>query len=1183
MKRKLRFFCLMIACFAIFQAQATVADNYAATLPGNATTTANTNSYIKLDGAKLKTKITSLPFTVEMAFKPTAYNTYGGLWSDRSSGTAYTIQYGSGVNYLRVDYNGTNILLPVSAVPVLNAWNHVALVVTSTSLKMVLNGVSYEKTGMTNTTIPFNGRSYIGQDSAGTTSLNRTVAGQFDEIRFWNTARTEAELSANKFKPLTGTETGLVAYYNFNSQNTADGTANAIAAYQPPTALTFLNLTTDATIISSANLAGINLSQGVLGADFAAATTTYTAYVPPTSTNSVNVNATSAGFLPIAAQTVSLTPASPTATIAVTSMDATTTTNYNLNIVKTDMNTYWSGNGVALTNTRAFANLWGWKCSNSDNTWGLTTNNRFNDVLATANTVWYPTTATAWGGRYLYLRWDGSGFNNINSVYTYPVALTAGKAYTFTYKYAWNSVATAPVLTYGIATDQLGSTIIASDTAKTSAKALLLKSKTLTFTAPSTGTYYVALKSSTASLCVVTDLTIAEDATTQTITSSEAALNFDASNLTKTFVIGGANLTSSITLVPPTGITLSKTTITMAEALTGIVVTATYDNLTVIPSAVITATSGTVTKTISVIGSNDGSCFTKLYPALTNLMTDPYVTSLSNYGGWGTKALVTDVSKIYCGLTCVSVGDGITKGTGSMDYNATGKILTNTKYRVHAMMKTIGGSFQIGIGGCGVNGSTADFNTLFDTGGAWQAVDAYFTSGTLAASQGIYFNNALTCTGLMGYIDNYEMYAVPKTYPSSTSLTYLGAGTKKVSVRAVNLSSNITITAPTGFSVTPTTLLSTVTGGTSDSIAITFAGGTSANGYVIFTSGTAIDSIQVTGTVAPSILTSKTNLYLDDLNLSDSIIVNGGNLTGSIAITAPTGMIVTPTSIPMASATNVKVKVTYDGTTSNVTGNIVLTSGTLVVNVGVAGSKNSDCFTPLYSGSLTNLIPSGQMNTLTGFGGWGHKDVVSGVAYCGAKCVKFTAVTNGYPDGSALDVNPVAWVASHKYRLRAMVKSVDGTFAFLANGTSPNFLLPVAMSGNNWVKIDTTFTVGTSPSSSFFTFNNVDGASTGKIAYIDNYELYDIGLVTNVDYNYANQLNVNVYKQGNQFAADFSLVQSSTVEFNVFNAQGMLISKTSAVFEAGNNHKVINANFPAGLYIVRITANGKSSTTKVIK
>ena len=40
--------------------------------------------------------------------------------------------------------------------------------------------------------------------------------GEIDEVRIWNTVRTQAEISNNMNKELTGTESGLVAYYKFD-------------------------------------------------------------------------------------------------------------------------------------------------------------------------------------------------------------------------------------------------------------------------------------------------------------------------------------------------------------------------------------------------------------------------------------------------------------------------------------------------------------------------------------------------------------------------------------------------------------------------------------------------------------------------------------------------------------------------------------------------------------------------------------------------------------------------------------------------------------------------------------------------------------------------------------------------------------------------------------------------------
>jgi len=588
-------------------------------------------------------------------------------------------------------------------------------------------------------------------------------------------------------------------------------------------------------------------------------------------------------------------------------------------------------------------------------------------------------------------------------------------------------------------------------------------------------------------------------------------------------------------------------------------------------------------------GSNIISCYTPVYATGTNLILDPGFDSTTiakgGYAGWGvtgTPGYVTNTAA-YCGRSMFIRGTCYPNG-GSLD-RALGTLKAMTTYRLRAMVNskaTTGTSFQLQVEG--VNGGASIFFQLPNTNG-WKQIDTTFTTAaTLGGTKGLYFNSCGSNTPLITdscFLDNYELFTAPKIYASPASLTFLGAGSKKVAVRAETLSQGITITASTGFTVSPTTMLSTVSGGTTDSLSVTYIGGTSASGYVYFTSGTVKDSMQVTGTVAPSILTNVSSMFFDDLNTTGSITVNGGNLLSPISITAPAGITVDPTSIPAASASNVTVNVTYNGTTSNVTGNIVLTSGTATKNVTVVASKNTDCFTPLYS-TLTNLIPSPQMNTLTGFGGWGNKSIVAGEAYCGKNCVKFTAVNNAYPTGAALDVTNIPWVANNKYRFRAMVKAVDGTFAFLANGTNPNFLLSVKMSGSNWVQIDTTFTVGAAPSTSFFTFNNLDGGSTGKIAYIDNYELYNITSVA-TSINQVAAKGFDAYVSNKKIVAKFDVESTSNVELSLYNVNGMLLESKKVIYAAGTNVQAFNTILPSGVYIVKMAVNGKFNIQKVIK
>jgi len=760
-----------------------------------------------------------------------------------------------------------------------------------------------------------------------------------------------------------------------------------------------------------------------------------------------------------------------------------------------------------------------------------------------------------------------------NSISQKLYGLTVGKKYKYSFYYK-NSSATTLAAVYATATAnadstaalRLGSKFVTLPTGSTATTQTALNGY-ITFTATA-DTAFVVYRKNTASdsyQFYIDDLTLTE--LNPEIITSTNFVSMDETLNTATFTVSGIDLSNNISITAPTGITASQTS--LAPGASGVSITFTFDGTNTAKDYIV-LTSGTVSKRIRVWATKNTNCFTKLYPALTNLIADPYLSSLSTFGGWGATGIVTDTTKVYCGSSCGSISGG------SLDRVLTGLIKVNTAYRVRAMINATSTGLNLGV--YGWSNGQSDYQVHPTVLNTWVPIEMTFTTGAvLGATQGLFFNNA---SG--SYIDNWEMYAVPKVYPSSTSLTFLGAGTKKIAVRAESLSNDITITAPTGYTVSPSTLLSTVTGGTGDSIAITFNSTTSAGGYIYFTSGTVKDSIQVTGTVAPSILASLSSLALDNLNLTGSFIVNGGNLLSDITITAPTGITVSPVTIPMAAAGNVTVNVTYNGTTSNVSGNIVLTSGTTTANVSVTAGKNSDCFTQFHP-TLTNMIPDPYLNSLSGFGGWGNKAVVSGEAYCGAKCVKFTATTNVYPTGAALDVTGIAWAANTKYRVRAKVKTVDGTFAFLANGTNPDFLVSVPMSGTNWIQIDTTFTTGASPASGFFTFNNVDGASTGKIAYIDNYELYNLSTIVTALDNVAAQQVLNVYNLGNQIVADFSLSQSSSVEFSVYSIQGMLLSKEKATFEAGKNRKVINTGLASGLYLVNAVIDGKSITRKVIK
>ncbi|HEY6914917.1 MAG TPA: alpha-L-fucosidase [Paludibacter sp.] len=149
--------------------------------------------------------------------------------------------------------------------------------------------------------------------------------------------------------------------------------------------------------------------------------------------------------------------------------------------------------------------------------------------------------------------------------------------------------------------------------------------------------------------------------------------------------------------------------------------------------------------------------FTPLYET-GNLVTDPQCSNYPNASSgwsknWGNGASISD-AKAFCGSSIQVTGSC----GGSIDYTLTGKLLPNTKYRLKCMLYSDKEAY-ITLNGMGINGSTSDYQVMKNTGGAWQAVDFNFTTGTLASAQNLWLNS---CTGSNRAtdirLDNFELY-----------------------------------------------------------------------------------------------------------------------------------------------------------------------------------------------------------------------------------------------------------------------------------------------------------------------------------------------------------------------------------------------------------------------------------------
>ncbi|MDA3878933.1 MAG: cadherin-like beta sandwich domain-containing protein [Prolixibacteraceae bacterium] len=181
------------------------------------------DSNIDISGIALNT----LPYTVEMWIKPEgaqADNT--GLFYGRA-GTAGVDEQHAGLEFssgwqgsgrLRFMTNIAGDYGVVTDVISTDVWHHVAIVLTENYRTLYVDGKEY-KEAIANTVYDYSlGKLYLGWDHGGD---DRAFKGLIDEVRVWNDSISAETLEAKNFDVLTGEETGLVAYYNFDLTNSS--------------------------------------------------------------------------------------------------------------------------------------------------------------------------------------------------------------------------------------------------------------------------------------------------------------------------------------------------------------------------------------------------------------------------------------------------------------------------------------------------------------------------------------------------------------------------------------------------------------------------------------------------------------------------------------------------------------------------------------------------------------------------------------------------------------------------------------------------------------------------------------------------------------------------------------------------------------------------------------------------
>ncbi|MFN9673709.1 MAG: Calx-beta domain-containing protein, partial [Microcystis sp.] len=176
-------------------------------------------------------------FTIEFWAKPTATR---NLTTESNSGTAgtsgqryaiYPVQGEAaslGTNHagvgVSVGTNGISIFehssfyLPSPLVyqNTISDWTHIAIVYNNKTPSLYVNG-QFIKTGIKSNYI-VHPSLQLGVNTGGSSNYG-AYQGQLDDVRIWNKSRTQAEIQANFNRELTGNESGLVGYWNFNTVN----------------------------------------------------------------------------------------------------------------------------------------------------------------------------------------------------------------------------------------------------------------------------------------------------------------------------------------------------------------------------------------------------------------------------------------------------------------------------------------------------------------------------------------------------------------------------------------------------------------------------------------------------------------------------------------------------------------------------------------------------------------------------------------------------------------------------------------------------------------------------------------------------------------------------------------------------------------------------------------------------
>ena len=173
-------------------------------------------------------------------------------WSG-SGGYPFVIRYDRNTGQIRVArWDTSNNPTIISTTVIKDAeFHHVAFVKDGETLSLYIDGELEGTTTDTTTNSTQNSSALnIGRRGNDTNYF----AGNVDELRIWNTARSENEIKNNLNTTLTGTESNLVAYYNFDEDSRELITDSSTTGNDG----TFVNGGNNGTFVNAISLDGVD-------------------------------------------------------------------------------------------------------------------------------------------------------------------------------------------------------------------------------------------------------------------------------------------------------------------------------------------------------------------------------------------------------------------------------------------------------------------------------------------------------------------------------------------------------------------------------------------------------------------------------------------------------------------------------------------------------------------------------------------------------------------------------------------------------------------------------------------------------------------------------------------------------------------------------------------------------------